>query len=70
MIHETEDQTRVRRAKEAIAICQTRENEARKALADAAEATKRARAKYEELFQAAEQREVTRLKSTYIHCTK
>lgn len=61
-IHETEDQTRLRRAKEAIATFQAREIEARKALLDAVEATKRARERYEELFLAAEQREYIRRK--------
>lgn len=70
MNNETEDQTRCRRAKEAVAICQERENELRKALADAVESTKRAREKYSELFQAAENREVARLKASYNHCTK
>lgn len=64
---ETEDQTRVRRAKEAVALCQSRENEARKALAEAAESTKRAREKYEELFAASEQREVARRRAQYNH---
>lgn len=57
MNHETEDQTRVRRASEALAACRERENEARKALASAVESTKRAKERHEELFLAAEQRE-------------
>lgn len=67
---ETEEQTRLRRAKDAIAYCQASETEARKALSAAMESTKRAREKYEELFLAAENREVTRRRATYYHCTK
>lgn len=57
---ETEDQTRLRRAKEAFAHCKASEDEARKALARAVESTKLARAKYEELFLAEEKRECDR----------
>lgn len=64
MNHETEDQTRVRRAKEAIAGCRDREDEARKALA-----AKRARQKYEELFLTSENREAARRKAEYRHAT-
>jgi hypothetical protein len=60
MNNETEDQTRLRRAKEAMASCQSAENEARKSLALAVESTKRSREKYEELFLAEEKREVFR----------
>jgi hypothetical protein len=59
---ETENQTRLRRAKEALASCQSSENDARKALALAVESTKRAREKYETLFLAEEQAEVARRK--------
>lgn len=70
MIHETEDQTRLRRAKEALAQYRQREDEARKALAAAVESTKRAKEKYEEMYLAEEKREVERLKASYLHCTK
>lgn len=59
-MNETENQIRLRRAKEALASCQSSENEARKALAFAAEATKRAREKHEALFLAEEEAEVAR----------
>ncbi len=67
---ETEHQTRLRRAKEAVSNCQTREADAIKALAEASKDTKRARDKYEELFLAEEQREAARLRANYNHCTK
>ncbi len=67
---ETEHQTRLRRAKEAIASCQSREVDARKALVDACDSTKRAREKYEELFLAEEQREAARRRQAYDHSTK
>lgn len=70
MIHETEDQTRLRRAKESISACQDRENECRRALAAAAESTKRARERFEEIYLAAEKHEVTRLRAQHNHCTK
>lgn len=70
MNHETEDQMRLRRAKEADAACREAEDTARKALAAAVESTKRAKEKYEELFLAAEKREVARLRAAYQHCTK
>lgn len=70
MSGETEDQTRLRRAKEALAAYKLSEEEARKALAAAVEATKRAREKYEELFLAVENREAARLRASYNHCTK
>lgn len=70
MNHETEDQTRLRRAKEAVAACRDTEDEARKALAAAVESTKRSKDKYEELFLASEKREATRLRAIYLHCTK
>lgn len=70
MQSETEDQTRLRRAQEALIVYQWSETEARKILAAAVESTKRAREKYEELFLAAENREVKRRLATYDHCTK
>lgn len=70
MHSETEDQTRLRRAREALIAYQWSETEARKILAAAVDSTKRAREKYEELFIAAENREVKRRLATYDHCTK
>lgn len=66
---ETENQTRLRRAKEALANYQAAETEARKALANAIESTRRARAKYEELFLLEEARERTNRINTYNHST-
>ena len=65
MIHETEDQIRLRRAKEALQACQMQENQARKALADAVSTTKRARERHEELFLAEEKQEVARRQQAY-----
>ena len=69
-MNETEDQTRLRRAKEAITFCQERENEARRALASAVDSTKRARQQFEELFTEAEKRECARRLAAYDHTTK
>lgn len=66
---ETENQTRLRRAKESIVFFQANEVEARKALANAVEATKRAKEKYEELFIAEENIERIRRMNKYNHCT-
>ena len=60
MTNETENQTRLRRAKESIAYYQVAEVEARLALAISIASTKRAREKYEELFIAEENLERTR----------
>lgn len=70
MNHETESQTRLRRAKEALENYQAAEAEARKALHHATESTKRAREKYSELFHAEENRVRERLIKDYNHCTK
>lgn len=51
MPHETENQLRLRRAKEALAGYREAESQARKALNQAIEATKRMKERYEELFQ-------------------
>jgi hypothetical protein len=69
VINETESQTRLRRAKESVIALQAAEAEARKALADATESTKRAREKYEELFVNEEKAERARRKNNYDHCT-
>lgn len=61
---ETDNQIRLRRAKESLNSLQLAEIEARKALNRAIEATKTARAKYEELFILEENQErARRLKS-------
>jgi hypothetical protein len=70
MINETENQIRLRRAKESLATCQVAETEARKALARAIEGTKRARERYDELFIAEENQERARRIITYNHPTK
>lgn len=69
-MNETENQTRLRRAKEALEQCRTREKELRVDLAAAVESTKRAKSRYEELFLEEERLETDRLKRTYSHCTK
>lgn len=70
VINETEVQTRLRRAKESLAIAREKEIDARKAFNDAAESVKRAKERYEELFMAEEMAEVARRKSDYRHETK
>lgn len=70
MMNETENQIRLRRAKEILATNRAMENEARKALADAIESSKRAKERYEELFAAEEKAEFARRKASYLHCTK
>jgi hypothetical protein len=70
MTSETENQIRLRRAKESVIACQAVEMEARRALASAVESTKLAREKYEELFMAEEKQERARSMRDYNHCTK
>ena len=70
MTNETENQVRLRRAKEGLKACQDAETEARKSLIRATEATKHAREKYQELFLAEENFEHSRRKTSYSHCTK
>lgn len=67
---ETDIQIRLRRAKEALASYQDKENQARKVLADAVASTKLAKEKYEQLFMAEERAESDRRKSQYRHDTK
>lgn len=62
--NETELQIRLRRSKESLTCSQFSENEARKALADAVKSSKQAKERYEELFLAEEQAEVSRRKTT------
>lgn len=65
----TDNQIRLKRAKDALGIYRDAEIEARKRLADAVESTRRAKEKYEELFAAEERAEVERRKSDYCHAT-
>ena len=69
MTKETETQTRLRRAKEALAQAIEQENEARRALRRAEESRKLMKEKYEALFLKEEQEEVQRRMSDYRHCT-
>ena len=69
MFKETENQTRLRRAKENLVALKMAENEARKALAAAIELSERAREKYEELFLKEENAERARRMKNYNHCT-
>jgi hypothetical protein len=57
---ETESQTILRRAKEALNYCREKEKQAIEALASAREDVRKAREKYEQLFLAEEMREVER----------
>ncbi len=57
---ETENQIRLRRAKEALAYARDREAIARRALADATESVKSAKERYEELFMGEEKAEASR----------
>ena len=66
MSGEEEDNFRRRKALEFIAHCKTEEDQARVALAQAVERTKRAREKYETLFHECEARAVARRKSGQI----
>jgi hypothetical protein len=66
---ETENQIRLRRAKEALAAARDREAIARRALADATESVKSAKERYEELFMAEERAAADRLKADYRHAT-
>lgn len=70
MTKETETQTRLRRAKEALARAIEQENEARRELRRAEESRKLLKEKYEVLFLQEEQEEVQRRKSEYRHCTQ
>jgi len=69
MQNETENQTRLRRAKESLNACRTAENEARRALAAAELATRQAKARHEQLFMAEENQEMERRRKAYEHCT-
>lgn len=62
-MHETELQTRLRRATEALEFLQEKENEARRNLASAAESTKAARRRYHDLVEEDEAAEIARLRA-------
>ena len=70
MFNETEAQTILRRAKDAMQAANQKAADARRALVDAETAAKRAKKKYEELFLQEERREVARRRAAYDHCTK
>jgi hypothetical protein len=59
-MNETENQMRLRRAKESLATARERESIARRAFADATESLKAAKERYEDLFMAEEKAEATR----------
>lgn len=69
MSKETEIQTRLRRAKEALDACIEAETEARKALARASDATKMARDKHHDLFLVEGEQERIRKIKEYSHYT-
>jgi len=69
MMNETENQTYLRRAKEAFNSARIAEGDLRRALSQAVENTRIAKEKYERLFEAEEQAEVKRRKADYRHCT-
>ena len=69
MIHETDLQIRLRRAKEALSYALDKESEARRTLLRAEESRRAAKEKYDTLFLEEEQEEVVRRKSEYNHCT-
>lgn len=66
---EQEDAFRLRKAQEFLAHCRTVEDEARRALREAIEATARAKSKHEALFVECESRAVARRKSGQITVT-
>ena len=59
-MNETENQMRLRRAKESLATARDRESTARLALVDATECLKAAKERYENLFMSEEKAEATR----------
>lgn len=60
-MNETENQMRLRRAKESLATAREREAVARRSYADATESLKAAKERYEDLFMAEEKAEASRL---------
>jgi len=69
MTTETKTQYLLRNAKDSLQSYRDHENELRKALAAAAESTRKAKEKYEELFLKDQQEQVAALKKEYMHCT-
>ncbi len=67
--HETDTQTRLRRAKEALDAYREKERTALQAAHDARQDTARAKARYEALFHQEEQEEVARRRAEYRHAT-
>lgn len=67
--HETETQTRLRRAKEALDAAREHERAAIQALHDAQHARERAKERYTELFHREEHEEAQRRLSDYRHST-
>lgn len=63
-MNETDNQIRLRRAKEALETARKEEAAARKALYEAEQYTKRAKLRYEELFETEEKAECHRRKSS------
>lgn len=63
-MNDSDEQIRYRWQCEAVKYCQQRENEARKALADAVASTTRARERREELFAIAEKADIARKMKT------
>ena len=65
-MNETENEIRLRHAKEALAAARDRESIARRALAEATESVKAAKERYEDLFMAVERAEAARRKSSML----
>ncbi len=69
-MNETENQIRLRRAKEALSCARQAEATARKDLNNAVELTRQSKERYEALFLEEEKAEVNRRKLEYVHATK
>ncbi len=67
--HETDTQTRLRRAKEALDAAREHERSCIQALNDARKSKERAKERYSELFHQEEQEEVARRRAEYRHAT-
>jgi len=68
-MNETKTQTLLRNAKQALESYRQQENEALKALAMAADSTRKAKEKYEALFLKEQEEAAAKLKAEYRHCT-
>ena len=66
-MNETETQIRLRRAKESLAVCRASENELRKKLASAVEASHQAKVKMENLFIQDQAEQVVKIKYASTH---